>query len=156
MTSLQRSRRLPRLDPSCILNVVFYSPGISIHPGTSGSADSTIHLGTADSADSTLHFSIAYRAESTLHLCIAYRVDSHNSTYCVYSHDPAYCADSVDTAYMLSTVTRLSFRPNLFSVGDNLPNSLPTCATLVPTCRAYEANRKEVLKGQQRATSKEV
>ncbi len=46
----QRSRPIPRLDPSCILNVVFYSPGISIHPGTSGSADSTLHLGTADSA----------------------------------------------------------------------------------------------------------
>ncbi len=76
-------RRLPRLDPSCLLKVVFYSPY------------SILHLGTADSADSTLHFGIAYR------------VDSHDTTYRVYSHDTSYRADSLDAAYTLRT----SFHP---------------------------------------------
>ncbi len=95
-------RRFPRLDPSCLLNVVFCSPDSArsplhlrtsdnsdsaLHLGTADSADSTLHLGAADSADSTLHLSIAYRADSTLHLRIAHRVDSHDTTYSAYSHD---------------------------------------------------------------------
>ncbi len=83
--------RLPWLDSSCLLQVVFLSlsnadsTNSTFHLHSADSADSTLHLRTADSADDALHIgiancadrafllSIAYRADSTLHFDTAYR-----------------------------------------------------------------------------------
>ncbi len=95
-------RRLPRLDRSCLVKVVFYSPSSAdstLHLGVTDSADSTLHLGITDSVDSTLHLSIAYRADSTLHFGISYRI---------YSYDTAYIADSLDTAYTAYILSNVS------------------------------------------------